>query len=49
MNLFRPDFLHFTMLGLISLNTLFHNILHKGTDSKTLLVSNGLYLVNKGF
>lgn len=49
MNLFRPDFLHFTMLGLISLNTLFHNILHKGTDSKTLLMSNGLYLVNKGF
>lgn len=49
MNLFRPDFLHLTMLGLISLNTLFHNILHKGTDGKAFLMRNGLHLVNKGF
>ena len=37
------------MLGLISLYTLFHDIFHKGTDSKAFFVSNGLNFVHKGF
>ena len=37
------------MLGLISLYTLFHDIFHKGTDSKAFFVGNGLHLVHKGF
>ena len=49
MNLFRPDFLHLTMLRLISLYTLSHNILHEGADGKAFLMCNGLHLVNKGF
>ena len=49
MNLFRLDFLHLTMLRLISLYTLFHYILHEGADGKAFFMCNGLHLVNKGF
>ena len=49
MNFFRPYFLYLSMLGFISLYTLFHDIFHKGTDSKTFFVGNGLHFVHKGF
>lgn len=44
---FLSDFLDFAILGLISVNALFHNVFHKGTNSKTFLVGNGLHLANK--
>ena len=46
-DVFCSDFLDFTILRLISINTLFHNVFHKGTDSETFLVGNSLNLDHK--